>query len=84
MGQIMREIRRCTWIVSSFRDSNSALMVVAVRLRQIASIKWGNRGRLSMEEFDKNALEIAKQMRGESPTQLEVLASKIVGMSVFR
>jgi transposase-like protein len=41
MERIMREIRRRTRVVGSFPDGKSALMLVAARLRHIASCKWG-------------------------------------------
>jgi putative transposase len=37
----MKEIRRRTNVVESFPDGNSALMLVAARLRHIAGTKWG-------------------------------------------
>ena len=43
MERIMREIRRRTRVVGAFPDGNSALMLVAARLRHIAGTKWGTR-----------------------------------------
>jgi transposase-like protein len=40
---IIREIRRRTRVVGAFPDGHSALMLVAARLRHIASTKWGRR-----------------------------------------
>ena len=45
----MREIRRRTRVVGAFPDGHSALMLVAARLRHIASTKWGKRRYLAME-----------------------------------
>lgn len=45
----MREIRRRTRVVGCFPDGESALMLVAARLRHIAGTKWGYRRYLSME-----------------------------------
>jgi len=39
----MREIRRRTRVVGNFPDGNSALMLVAARLRHIAGTRWGTK-----------------------------------------
>lgn len=57
LERIMREIRRRTRVVGAFPDGNSALMLVAARLRHIAGTKWGTRRYLSMEALEKQALE---------------------------
>jgi transposase-like protein len=44
----MREIRRRTRVVGAFPDGNSALMLVAARLRHIASTRWGTKRYLQM------------------------------------
>jgi len=46
--RIMREIRRRTRAVGAFPDGRSALMLVAARLRHIASSQWGKRRYLDM------------------------------------
>src|ERR1700744_840766 len=43
LERIIREIRRRTRVVGAFPDGNSALMLVAARLRHIASPRWGIR-----------------------------------------
>ena len=43
LERIMREIRRRTRVVGAFPDGESALMLVAARLRHIAGTKWGLR-----------------------------------------
>ena len=43
LERIMKEIRRRTRIVGSFPDGESALILVAARLRHIAGTKWGTR-----------------------------------------
>ena len=53
----MKEIRRRTNVVGSFPDGNSALMLVAARLRHIAGSKWGLKQYLNMERI--------KEMRKE-------------------
>jgi len=49
MERIMREIKRRTRVVGNFPDGESALMLVAARLRHIAGTKWGQRRYLNME-----------------------------------
>jgi putative transposase len=49
LERIIREIRRRTRVVGAFPDGNSALMLVAARLRHIASTKWGKRRYMLME-----------------------------------
>jgi len=49
LERIIREIRRRTRVVGAFPDGHSALMLVAARLRHIASTKWGKRRYLVME-----------------------------------
>jgi putative transposase len=51
LERIMREIRRRTRVVGAFPDGNSALMLVAARLRHIASTKWGSRAYLDMNRL---------------------------------
>jgi transposase-like protein len=47
----MREIRRRTRVVGAFPDGNSALMLVAARLRHIAGTKWGSKRYLTMDDL---------------------------------
>lgn len=49
MERIIREIRRRTKVVGAFPDGESALMLVAARLRHVASTKWGTRKYLNMD-----------------------------------
>jgi putative transposase len=49
LERIIREIRRRTRVVGAFPDGKSALMLVAARLRHIASTKWGKRRYLVMD-----------------------------------
>jgi putative transposase len=51
LERIIREIRRRTRVVGAFPDGQSALMLVAARLRHIASTKWGKRRYLVMEHL---------------------------------
>ena len=57
LERIMKEIRRRTRVVGAFPDGNSALMLVAARLRHIAGTKWGSKRYLSMEPLQKLNLE---------------------------
>ena len=57
LERIMREFRRRTRVVGAFPDGNSALMLVAARLRHIAGTKWGSKRYLSMEHLTKQQLK---------------------------
>ena len=50
----MREIRRRTRVVGAFPDGNSALMLVAARLRHIAGTQWGSKRYLDMDRLKEN------------------------------
>jgi transposase-like protein len=47
----MKEVRRRTRVVGAFPDGQSALMLVAARLRHIAGTKWGTRRYLDMDRL---------------------------------
>jgi putative transposase len=57
LERIMREIRRRTRVVGAFPDGNSALMLVAARLRHIAGTKWGTRKYLDMKKLKEAVKE---------------------------
>jgi transposase-like protein len=57
LERIMREIRRRTRVVGCFPDGNSALMLVAARLRHIAATKWGTRQYLKMDRIEEQLKE---------------------------
>jgi putative transposase len=59
LERIMKEIRRRTRVVGSFPDGNSALMLVAARLRHIAGTKWGLKQYLKMDRPAEETKEIA-------------------------
>jgi transposase-like protein len=59
LERIMKEIRRRTRVVGSFPDGNSALMLVAARLRHIAGTKWGLKQYLKMDRIEEEIKEIA-------------------------
>ena len=48
LERINREVRRRTRVVGAFPDGQSALMLVAARLRHIAGTKWGLRRYMDM------------------------------------
>lgn len=54
LERIMREIRRRTRVVGAFPDGNSALMLVAARLRHIAGTKWGSKKYMDMGRLNQD------------------------------
>ena len=53
LERIMREIRRRTRVVGAFPDGESALMLVAARLRHIAGTKWGTKKYLDIKLLEQ-------------------------------
>ncbi len=56
MERLLREARRRTKVVGAFPDGQSALMLVAARLRHVSATSWGTRKYMNMkllEEMDK-------------------------------
>jgi putative transposase len=53
LERIMREIRRRTRVVGNFPDGESALMLVAARLRHVAGTRWGTRRYLDMSALNE-------------------------------
>lgn len=51
LERLNREIRRRTRVVGCFPDGQSALMLVAARLRHMAATKWGTRRYLDMDRL---------------------------------
>jgi putative transposase len=51
LERLNREIKRRTRVVGTFPDGESALMLVAARLRYVAGTKWGTRRYLSMDQL---------------------------------
>lgn len=51
LERLMREIRRRTRVVGAFPDGQSALMLVAARLRHVATTKWGTKRYLQMNRL---------------------------------
>ena len=59
MERLLKEARRRTKVVGAFPDGNSALMLVAARLRHVSSTHWGTRQYMNMKrlnEMDQEAL----------------------------
>ena len=59
LERLMREIRRRTRVVGAFPDGQSALMLVAARLRHVSGTKWGTWQYLNMGRLTENAAEMA-------------------------
>jgi putative transposase len=53
LERLMREIRRRTRVVGAFPDGQSALMLVAARLRYVAGKKWGTQRYMNMERLQE-------------------------------
>jgi putative transposase len=51
LERVMRELRRRTRVVGNFPDGESALMLVAARLRHLAAGRWGTRRYLDMSRL---------------------------------
>ena len=59
LERLMREIRRRTRVVGAFPDGQSALMLVAARLRHVAATRWGTRQYLNMDRLTENLADMA-------------------------
>ena len=57
LERILREVRRRTRVVGAFPDGQSALMLVAARLRHIAGTKWGTRKYLRIELLQEQRIQ---------------------------
>lgn len=51
LERLLREVRRRTRVVGNFPDGNSAVMLVAARLRHVAGTKWGTHPYLDMNRL---------------------------------
>jgi putative transposase len=74
LERIMREIRRRTRVVGAFPDGQSALMLVAARLRHVAGSRWGTRKYLDMTrlaEHERDEKFTSRAQQGEAPTQTQ-------------
>jgi len=59
LERILKEVRRRTRVVGSFPDGESALMLVAARLRHIASTSWSSKKYLNMDYLKDLMIETA-------------------------
>jgi len=59
LERILKEVRRRTRVVGAFPDGESALMLVAARLRYIASSSWGAKRYLNMDHLKDLLIDIA-------------------------
>jgi transposase-like protein len=57
LERVMRELRRRTRVVGCFPDGESAVMLVAARLRHVAGTKWGSRRYMDMTRLDEEKEE---------------------------
>lgn len=51
LERVMKEIRRRTRVVGAFPDGESAMLLVAARLRHVAGTRWGTRCYLDMSRL---------------------------------
>jgi putative transposase len=51
LERVIREIRRRTRVVGAFPDGQSALMLVAARLRHVAGTRWGTKRYMDMNRL---------------------------------
>jgi len=59
MERLLKEARRRTKVVGAFPDGQSALMLVAARLRHVSATTWGTRKYMNMrllQEMDRDAI----------------------------
>ena len=59
LERILREVRRRTRVVGAFPDGESALMLVAARLRHVSYTKWGTMRYLNTDLLRKSKTELA-------------------------
>lgn len=60
LERLNREVRRRTRVVGAFPDGQSALMLVAARLRHVAGTRWGTRRYLDMSKLREQAMNQAE------------------------
>ena len=58
MERLLREARRRTKVVGAFSDGQSALMLVAARLRHVSATHWGTRKYMSMKLLDEITMDV--------------------------
>lgn len=57
LERLFKEVRRRTRVVSAFPDGNSALMLVAARLRHVSGSSWGSKKYLNIERLREQQKE---------------------------
>ena len=57
--RLNREIRRRIYVVETFPDGNSALMLVCARLRHVADTQWGNKKYMNMKHLEAALEDVA-------------------------
>jgi putative transposase len=60
MERVLREVRRRTRVVGAFPDGHSALMLVAARLRYVASSEWGSRRYMNMQRLSEQVIDLGE------------------------
>jgi transposase-like protein len=60
MERVLREVRRRTRVVGAFPDGHSALMLVAARLRHVASSSWGSRRYMDMRRLAEQIIDMSE------------------------
>ncbi|MBX3407041.1 MAG: IS256 family transposase [Phycisphaeraceae bacterium] len=68
LERLNREVRRRTRVVGAFPDGQSALMLVAARLRHVAGTRWGTRRYLDMNRLREQLLTEPATMMTEPMT----------------
>lgn len=66
LERLNREVRRRTRVVGAFPDGNSALMLVAARLRHVAGTRWGTRRYMDMARLREADVEQGEQQAEEA------------------
>jgi putative transposase len=61
LERLNRGVRRRTRVVGAFPDGNSALMLVAARLRHVAGTRWGTRRYMDMARLREADVEPTEQ-----------------------
>jgi len=61
LERLNREIRRRTRVVEAFPGGQSALMLMAARLRHVARTQWGTRRYLDMNRL-KEMAKVARKV----------------------
>lgn len=63
LERVNREVRRRTRVVGAFPDGQSALMLVAARLRHVAGSLWGARRYLDMTKLQEMTMDRTENLQ---------------------